>query len=116
MGSSWSGQSEPPASASAAPATASAAPSTPIIPNSVAPKSPAAQKDPVFKNCWSCRVLSGSALFAAGTYVYLVSRRPMKLGYSPGPGTIAKMVFGISIACWGVIVLTDPKGKAQRVV
>nr|XP_020042377.1 transmembrane protein 261 [Castor canadensis] len=71
---------------------------------------------PIFNNCWSCRLLSGSGLIGAGTYVYLVARRPMKLGYAPGPGAIAQMVIGISIACWGVVILADPKGKAYRVV
>ncbi|XP_010629300.2 distal membrane-arm assembly complex protein 1 [Fukomys damarensis] len=70
---------------------------------------------PLFKNCWSCRLMSGSGLIAAGAYVYLVSRRPLKLGFAPGPGTLAKMTFGISIACWGVVILIDPKGKAYRV-
>ncbi|XP_055486008.1 distal membrane-arm assembly complex protein 1 [Psammomys obesus] len=101
MGSSWSVSSE----LSAAPAAA---------PSANQPAKTA--EDPPFKNCWSCRVLSGSALFGAGAYVYLVARRPMKLGIPPRPGTIAQMVVGISIACWGVVVLTDPKGKAYRVV
>ncbi|EHB11523.1 hypothetical protein GW7_16345 [Heterocephalus glaber] len=70
---------------------------------------------PLFKNCWSCRLVSASGLIAAGAYVYLVSRRSLKQGFAPGPGTLAKMTFGISIACWGIIILTDPKGKAFRV-
>ncbi|XP_014706608.1 distal membrane-arm assembly complex protein 1 isoform X2 [Equus asinus] len=77
-----------------------------------APTSP--EQAPVFNNCWSCRVLSGSGLIGAGGYVYWVARKPMKLGYPPGPGTITQMVIGISIACWGVIILSDPKGKAIR--
>ncbi|XP_072584471.1 distal membrane-arm assembly complex protein 1 isoform X1 [Vulpes vulpes] len=78
-----------------------------------APTSPAEAR--LFNDCWSCRVLSGSGLVGAGGYVYWVARKPMKLGYAPGPGTIMQMVVGISIACWGVIILTDPKGKAFRV-
>ncbi|XP_019821526.1 distal membrane-arm assembly complex protein 1 isoform X2 [Bos indicus] len=77
-----------------------------------APASPA--QAPLFNNCWSCRVLSGSGLIGAGGYVYWMARKPMKLGYPPGPGTIAQMIFGISIACWGVVILSDPKGKAFR--
>ncbi|XP_052032632.1 distal membrane-arm assembly complex protein 1 [Apodemus sylvaticus] len=73
-------------------------------------------QDPTYKNCWSCRVLSGCTLLGAGTYVYFVARRPLKQRIPPGPGTIAQMVIGISIACWGVIVLIDPKGKSYRVV
>ncbi|XP_021085771.1 distal membrane-arm assembly complex protein 1 [Mesocricetus auratus] len=107
MGSSLSGSSERPGAAPAA------APANPPA-EAAAPPSPA--QDAPFKNCWSCRLLSGSALLGAGAYVYLVARRPMKLGIPPQPGNIAQMVIGLSIACWGVIILTDPKGKAHRVV
>ncbi|XP_008143230.2 distal membrane-arm assembly complex protein 1 [Eptesicus fuscus] len=72
------------------------------------------EEPPIFKNCWSCRVLSGSGLIGAGSYVYWVARKPMKLGYPPSPGTITQMVIGISIACWGVVILTDPKGKSHQ--
>ncbi|KAG3287213.1 distal membrane arm assembly complex 1, transcript variant X2 [Ictidomys tridecemlineatus] len=94
---------DPPVAASPAPPDASEAPTSP-------------EQAPLFNNCWSCRVLSGSGLIGAGLYVYLVARKPMKLGYAPGPGPIAQMVIGISIACWGIVILADPKGKAYRVV
>ncbi|KAF5912787.1 hypothetical protein HPG69_007777, partial [Diceros bicornis minor] len=58
-----------------------------------APTSP--EQAPIFNNCWSCRVLSGSGLIGAGGYVYWVARKPMKLGYPPTPGTITQMVIGI---------------------
>ncbi|XP_024414131.1 distal membrane-arm assembly complex protein 1 [Desmodus rotundus] len=92
-----------------------AAPSTNPAPldKPTAPTSP--EQAPLFSNCWSCRVLSGSGLIGAGGYVYWVARKPLKLGYAPSPGTITQMVIGISIACWGVIILSDPKGKAFRV-
>ncbi|ELW69316.1 distal membrane-arm assembly complex protein 1 [Tupaia chinensis] len=79
------------------------------------PGAPTPAEAPQFNNCWSCRLLSGSGLIGAGAYVYWVARKPMKLGYPPGPGTITQMVIGISIACWGIVILTDPKGKAYRV-
>lgn len=66
-----------------------------------APTSP--EQAPVFNNCWSCRVLSGSGLIGAGGYVYWVARKPMKLGYPPGPGTITQMVIGISES-WGTVL------------
>ncbi|XP_036034788.1 distal membrane-arm assembly complex protein 1 [Onychomys torridus] len=106
MGSSLSEISELPGSSS------TAAPANP--PAKAAPDSLA--QDSAFKNCWSCRLLSGSALMGAGAYVYLLARRPMKQGIPPTPGAIAQMVFGISIACWGVVVLADPRGKSHRVV
>lgn len=77
----------------APPEVASSANPVPVI----APGGPAPPAEaPLFNNCWSCRVLSGSGLIGAGGYVYWVARKPMKLGYPPGPGTIAQMVFGIS--------------------
>ncbi|XP_048203555.1 distal membrane-arm assembly complex protein 1 [Perognathus longimembris pacificus] len=96
------------------PPEATTAPANPMPADTAeAPTSPAPAA--LFNNCWSCRILSGSGLIAAGAYVYLVARRPMKLGLAPGPGPIAQMVVGISIACWGVVILVDPKGKAYRV-
>ncbi|XP_052575613.1 distal membrane-arm assembly complex protein 1-like [Peromyscus californicus insignis] len=107
MGSSWSGNAELPGSSSiAAPANPPAKASAPA----------SLAQDSAFKNCWSCHLLSGSALLGAGTYVYLLARRPMKQGMPPNPGAIAQMVVGISIACWGVVVLADPRGKSYRVV
>ncbi|XP_043747279.1 distal membrane-arm assembly complex protein 1 isoform X3 [Cervus elaphus] len=73
-------------------ATSTAEPAQVTAPG--APASPA--QAPLFNNCWSCRVLSGSGLIGAGGYVYWMARKPMKLGYPPGPGTIAQMIFGIS--------------------
>ncbi|XP_010989240.1 distal membrane-arm assembly complex protein 1 [Camelus dromedarius] len=99
------------AKVAAPPEAASSAKPAPISAPGVA-TSPV--QSPLFNNCWSCRVLSGSGLIGAGGYVYWVARKPMKLGYAPGPGTIAQMVFGISMACWGVVILSDPKGKAFR--
>eukprot|EP00069_Balaena_mysticetus_P021281 bmy_03011T0 len=87
----------------APPEVASSANPAPVIAPG-APTSPA--EAPLFNNCWSCRVLSGSGLIGAGGYVYWVARKPMKLGYPPGPGTIAQMVFGIMYSkicfdfCW----------------
>uniref|UniRef100_A0A8C3YTU6 Distal membrane arm assembly component 1 n=1 Tax=Catagonus wagneri TaxID=51154 RepID=A0A8C3YTU6_9CETA len=110
MGSFFSQPPEP-AKVIVPPKAASSAKPAPITAPG-APTSPA--RDSAFKNCWSCRVLSGSGLIGAGGYVYWVARKPMKLGYPPSPGTIAQMVFGISIACGGVIIVSDPKGKAFR--
>ncbi|XP_039079136.1 distal membrane-arm assembly complex protein 1 [Hyaena hyaena] len=104
-------QSMEPIKVSAPPKVTNSAESLPLAAPG-APTSPA--EAPVFNNCWSCRVLSGSGLIGAGAYVYWVARKPMKLGYAPSPGTVTQMVIGISIACWGVIILSDPKGKAFR--
>lgn len=108
MGSSFSSNTEFPAQGSTAALTASSA--NPLA-KAVVPASPA--QDPAFKNCWSCRVLSGSTLLGAGTYVYFAARRPLKHGLPPGPGTVVQMVIGISIACWGVIVLINPRRRGH---
>ncbi|XP_007524842.1 distal membrane-arm assembly complex protein 1 [Erinaceus europaeus] len=94
------------------PAPDSAKPATVTAPG--APTAP--EEKPLFNNCWSCRVLSGSGMTGAGFYVYWVARKPMKMGYAPSPGNVIQMAFGISIACWGIVILADPKGKAYRVV
>ncbi|XP_028911502.1 distal membrane-arm assembly complex protein 1 [Ornithorhynchus anatinus] len=83
--------------------------SPPLAP-SPSPAAPA--RTPLMGNCWSCRLICGTGLLGVGGYVYLMARRPMKLGIPPGPGHIAQMVFGIGVGCWGIIVLTDPAGTA----
>ncbi|XP_038189972.1 distal membrane-arm assembly complex protein 1 [Arvicola amphibius] len=81
-------------------------PAKPAAPASVA-------QDSSSQNCQSCRWLSGSALFGAGVYVYLLGRRPLKRGFPVQPGSVAQMVLGISLACLGVVVLVDPKKSHQ---
>ncbi|XP_072452823.1 distal membrane-arm assembly complex protein 1 [Notamacropus eugenii] len=86
-------------------------------PASPAPAPPAAApgKSPLMGGCLSCRLLSGAGLLGAGGYVYWTARRPLKLGYAPSPGIIFQMVVGISIACWGLVILVDPVGKAYPI-
>ncbi|XP_063554800.1 distal membrane-arm assembly complex protein 1-like [Gorilla gorilla gorilla] len=99
----------------AAPPDTAAVPAKPAPPATPgAPTSPAEHR--LLKTCWSCHVLSGLRLMGAGGYVYWVARKPMKMGYPPGPWTIMKMVMGLSIAAWGIIVMADPKGKAYHIV
>ncbi|XP_031233547.1 distal membrane-arm assembly complex protein 1 [Mastomys coucha] len=108
MGSSFSASTEfsalPPAAAS-----------TPVSANPPAKSAlpPPHPRDPDYRNCWSCRVLSGCSLIGAGTYIYFASRQPMKQGIPPGPGSVMQMVIGLGIACWGVIVLVNPKEKTS---
>lgn len=60
------------------------------------PAAPASDaQDSSSADCWSCRLLSGSALFGAGAYVYLLGQRPMKRGLPVQPGSIAQMVVGV---------------------
>lgn len=58
-------------------------------------------------------MLSGSGLIGAGGYVYWTARKPMKLGYPPGPGTIAQMIFGISESL-GTTPWAGEEGKEIR--
>ncbi|XP_044512969.1 distal membrane-arm assembly complex protein 1 isoform X2 [Gracilinanus agilis] len=90
--------------------TSSSPPATPASAPDTAPS-----KNQLMSGCLSCRLLSGVGLLGAGGYVYWTARRPMKLGYYPGPGTILQMVIGISIASWGIVILVDPVGKASPV-
>ncbi|XP_050617930.1 distal membrane-arm assembly complex protein 1 [Macaca thibetana thibetana] len=96
-----------------------ASPDTAAVPAKPAPPAtPGAPTAPAehnwLKTCWSCRVLSGLGLMGAGGYVYWEARKPMKMGYPPGPWTITKMVIGISIATWGIVVMAHPKGRAYH--
>ncbi|XP_044512968.1 distal membrane-arm assembly complex protein 1 isoform X1 [Gracilinanus agilis] len=70
--------------------TSSSPPATPASAPDTAPS-----KNQLMSGCLSCRLLSGVGLLGAGGYVYWTARRPMKLGYYPGPGTILQMVIGI---------------------
>lgn len=102
---SFSSQPLKPVKVATPPEAASSAEPLPLaVPG--APTSPA--EVPVFNNCWSCRVLSGAGLIGAGGYVYWVARKPVKLGYPPGPGTITQMVIGISES------LGKGRGKSGR--
>ncbi|XP_061616441.1 distal membrane-arm assembly complex protein 1 [Phyllopteryx taeniolatus] len=67
-----------------------------------------------FKSCWSCRLICGGGLILSGLYVFNAARRVMRLGGPTSMGTIAQITFATSLAAWGVVVITDPVGKAQR--
>ncbi|CAO2629565.1 Distal membrane-arm assembly complex protein 1 [Lemmus lemmus] len=92
----------------------------PSLPPAIPPAKTAAPTsvvpDSSSKNCWSCRLLSGSALLGAGVYVYLLGQRPLKRGLPVQPGTIAQMALGVCIACFGVVVLVDPKKRSSHQV
>ncbi|XP_053575920.1 distal membrane-arm assembly complex protein 1 [Bombina bombina] len=71
-------------------------------------------RTPMFGNCWSCRVLCGSGLIGAGGYVYMAARKGVQRGGPTSMGTVAQIVFALSIAAWGITILVDPVGKAKR--
>lgn len=50
-------------------------------------------KQQLFGNCWSCRLVSGGGLLAAGVYVYMQARKTMRLGGPTSMGTVAQIVF-----------------------
>ncbi|XP_074861516.1 distal membrane-arm assembly complex protein 1 [Carettochelys insculpta] len=68
---------------------------------------------PLFRDCWSCRILSGSALIGAAFWVYQAPRRHLARGFAPTPWTIFQLSFAVSLACWGVVILADP-GERQK--
>ncbi|MED6235059.1 hypothetical protein ATANTOWER_014340 [Ataeniobius toweri] len=109
---------------------------------STAPESTAASSKSIqaFKNCWSCRVISGGGLILSGAYVFSAARRVMRQGASTSMGTVAQITFAAGkslqhpdmlvyllqskvmfhcdslpgLAAWGLVIITDPVGKAQR--
>lgn len=68
----------------------------------------------LFKSCWSCRVISGGGLVLSGAYVFHAARKVMRQGGPTSMGTVAQITFAASLAAWGIVILTDPVGKAQR--
>ncbi|XP_008296422.1 transmembrane protein 261 [Stegastes partitus] len=81
---------------------------------SAAPEVPAAKPRQMFNGCWSCRLLSGGGLCLSGAYVFQQAWKAMpKRGGTP-MGTVLQMAFATSVASWGLVVLFDPVGNAQR--
>ncbi|KAI4882158.1 hypothetical protein NFI96_004392 [Prochilodus magdalenae] len=69
---------------------------------------------PLFESCWSCRLLSGSALLFSAGFVYQAARRTMRRGGPTSMGTVAQIVFASGLAAWGMVVIMDPVGKATK--
>ncbi|XP_054873740.1 distal membrane-arm assembly complex protein 1 [Amphiprion ocellaris] len=68
----------------------------------------------MFKSCWSCRVISGGGLVLSGAYVFNAARKMMRHGGPTSMGTVAQITFAAGLAAWGLVILADPVGKAQR--
>nr|XP_057902615.1 distal membrane-arm assembly complex protein 1 [Doryrhamphus excisus] len=75
---------------------------------------PMSQSMQTFKNCWGCRLISGGGLILSGAYVYHAARKVMRLGGPTSMGTVAQITFAASLAAWGVVIMVDPVGKAQK--
>lgn len=69
---------------------------------------------PLLGGCWSCRVLSGGALLLSGAYVFNEARKVLRKGGPTSMGTVAQITFALSLAAWGIVVITDPVGKSER--
>ncbi|XP_078724232.1 distal membrane-arm assembly complex protein 1 [Lampetra fluviatilis] len=63
------------------------------------------------KNCFACRIVSGTGLVAAGAYVYLIGRRTAKCSPVVGFGSITQLAFGCGLFAMGVVILVDPVDK-----
>lgn len=50
----------------------------------------------MFKNCWSCRLLSGGGLILSGAYVFNAARKVMRQGGPTSMGTVAQITFAAS--------------------
>ncbi|XP_017581220.1 distal membrane-arm assembly complex protein 1 [Pygocentrus nattereri] len=90
------------------------APPTPASPPPTAPPSSTSSSPAMFGSCWSCRLLSGSALILSAGYVYQAARRTMRQGGPTSMGTVAQIVFASGLAAWGMVVIMDPVGKATK--
>uniref|UniRef100_A0A7N8WQB5 Distal membrane-arm assembly complex protein 1-like domain-containing protein n=1 Tax=Mastacembelus armatus TaxID=205130 RepID=A0A7N8WQB5_9TELE len=75
---------------------------------------PAFKPSQVFKNCWSCRIISGGGMILSGAYVFNAARKVMRLGGPTSMGTIAQVTFAASLAAWGIVIIADPVGKSWR--
>ncbi|XP_029370584.1 distal membrane-arm assembly complex protein 1 [Echeneis naucrates] len=73
-----------------------------------------AKPSPLFKGCWSCRLISGGGLILSGAYVFMAARKTMRLGGPTSMGTVAQITFAASLAAWGIVVIADPVGKMQK--
>lgn len=67
-----------------------------------------------FRNCWSCRVLSGTGLLVAGAYVAHAAQRVMRQGAVTSMGTVAQITFAAGLAAWGIVIIADPVGKMKK--
>lgn len=113
---------------------------TPEVPTG-GQNAPSSKAGQMFKSCWSCRVISGGGLILAGAYVFSAARKVMRQGGPTSMGTVAQITFAASqcstrssllaytrslywvktiifgpagLAAWGLVVITDPVGKAQK--
>ncbi|TDH04286.1 hypothetical protein EPR50_G00150050 [Perca flavescens] len=75
---------------------------------------PVSKSSQMFKSCWSCRLISGGGLILSGAYVFNAARRVMRQGAPTSVGTVAQITFAASLAAWGIVIIADPVGKAQR--
>ncbi|XP_034456220.1 distal membrane-arm assembly complex protein 1-like [Hippoglossus hippoglossus] len=78
------------------------------------PPPPASQPGSKFRSCWSCRLVSGGGLILAGAYVFMEARNVMRRCGTTSMGTVAQITFAASLAAWGIVIVADPVGKAQR--
>ncbi|XP_059898906.1 distal membrane-arm assembly complex protein 1 [Gadus macrocephalus] len=67
-----------------------------------------------FQSCWSCRLLSGGGLIAGGLYVFRAAKSVMRTGAPPTIGLAMQLTFAASLGAWGIVVIADPVGKAQK--
>ncbi|CAK6949594.1 distal membrane-arm assembly complex protein 1 [Scomber scombrus] len=74
----------------------------------------APKSNQMFKNCWSCRLISGGGLLISGAYVFNAARKVMRLGGATSVGTVAQITFAACLASWGIVIIADPVGKAER--
>lgn len=55
----------------------------------------------MFKDCWSCRLLSGGGLILSAAYVFQAGRKVMQRGTPTSMGTVAQLTFAAGEPCSG---------------
>ncbi|KAM6434803.1 distal membrane-arm assembly complex protein 1 [Liasis olivaceus] len=77
----------------------------------VARSPPGAPKKSPFWSCFSCRMLSGGGLAAAGLWVHLGVRRSLKQRVPASPWDVFRLVFAVGLYSWAIVIIVDPAGK-----
>ncbi|XP_032089963.1 distal membrane-arm assembly complex protein 1 [Thamnophis elegans] len=65
-------------------------------------------KKSFFWSCFSCRILAGSGLAAAGLWVHLGARQALQRRRPGSTFDIFRMVFAVGLYAWAIVIVLDP--------
>ncbi|XP_056383451.1 distal membrane-arm assembly complex protein 1 [Hyla sarda] len=66
-----------------------------------------------FENCFSCKMVSGGGLIAAGAYVYFGARKNVRGGMA-SVGTMAQIMFALGLASYGITILARTQNSQPQ--